>query len=171
MRPARAAGTRRRPTSRRTARIQKKRDSHGQRRVLLPQHARKSAYPSGTRHRPTAPDECRWAAVAGRRGHDRRHAAPHTAYSATPPCANPYNEHLRSNGVLDVLIGLVIATFIIAGAYVGYHYSQDPGNFASHDAEMPHAAQALSASHHAGNDVAPAFYAPALGERVAGAAL
>lgn len=93
------------------------------------------------------------------------------AYGAAPPYANPYNEHLRSNGVLDVLIGLVIATFIIAGAYVGYHYSQDPGNFASHDAEMPHVAQALSASHHTGHDEAHTFYAPALGERVAGAAL
>ena len=78
---------------------------------------------------------------------------------------------LRSNGVLDVLIGLVIATFIIAGAYVGYHYSQDSGNFESHDTEMPHAVQALSASYHAGHGGAHAFYAPAPGERVAGAAL
>jgi len=93
-----------------------------------------------------------------------------TACCATPPYANPYNEHLRSNGVLDVLIGLVIATFIIAGAYVGYHYSQDPGNFESHDVEMPHAPQALSAPHHAGHGAAHALHAPDLSER-GGAAL
>ena len=34
---------------------------------------------------------------------------------------------------MDVLIALVIATFIIAGVYVGYHYSQDPANFEAHD--------------------------------------
>lgn len=72
---------------------------------------------------------------------------------------------------MDVLIGLVIATFIIAGAYVGYHYSQDPSNFESHDTEMPHAPQALSASHHAVHDAAHALHAPALGERSAGSAL
>ncbi len=72
---------------------------------------------------------------------------------------------------MDVLIGLVIATFIIAGAYVGYHYSQDPSNFESHDAEMPHAPQALSVSHHTGHGAAHALHAPALGERGAYAAL
>ena len=71
---------------------------------------------------------------------------------------------------MDVLIGLVIATFIIAGAYVGYHYSQDPGNFESHDADMPHAPQALSASYHAGHGSGPALHALTLDERVAGAA-
>ena len=122
---------------------------NGQGRVL-PQHAGEHTYPSchsTPANTPTRP-----------------------AYDVTPPCANPYNEHLRNNGVLDVLIGLVIATFIIAGAYVGYHYSQDPGNFESHDAELPHAAQALSASHHAGHGSGPALHALTLAERVAGAA-
>lgn len=72
---------------------------------------------------------------------------------------------------MDVLIGLVIATFIIAGAYVGYHYSQDPGNFESHDAQMPHAPQALSVSHHAGHDGTHAPHAPVPAERAAGAVL
>lgn len=105
---------------------------------------------------------------AGRIVDPRRHVTP---CGATPPCANPYNEHPHSNGVLDVLIGLVIATFIIAGAYVGYHYSQDPGNFESHGIQMPHAPQSLSASHHAGHGGAHALHAPVSAERVAGAAL
>ena len=37
---------------------------------------------------------------------------------------------------MDILIALVIASFIIAGAYVGYHYSQDPSNFEAHSADL-----------------------------------
>lgn len=33
---------------------------------------------------------------------------------------------------MALLIAAVIATFIVAGVYVGYHYSQDPSNFESH---------------------------------------
>lgn len=47
---------------------------------------------------------------------------------------------------LDILIMLVIATFIIAGGYVGYHYSQDPSNFEAHSigAELYGMKQALA---------------------------
>ena len=137
----------------------------------MPQHADESAYrPAHGIGPPSKAHACGRPQPlgAGEITDPRLHVA---AYGVTPSCANPYNEHLRSNGVLDVLIGLVIATFIIAGTYVGYHYSQDPGNFESHDTEMPHAPQALSASHHASHGGAHAFHAPVLAERVAGAAL
>ena len=46
---------------------------------------------------------------------------------------NPYNTDLKSHFKLDILIILVIATFILAGGYVGYQYSQDPSNFEAHN--------------------------------------
>ena len=46
---------------------------------------------------------------------------------------NPYNTDAKSHFTLDILIIIVIATFILAGGYVGYQYSQDPSNFEAHD--------------------------------------
>lgn len=34
--------------------------------------------------------------------------------------------------IMDMLIGLVIAIFVIAGAYVGYHASQAPSGYDAH---------------------------------------
>ena len=45
--------------------------------------------------------------------------------------------HDSSQYRLDVLIYIVVATFIIAGTYVGYQYSLDPANFEAHDITMP----------------------------------
>ena len=57
---------------------------------------------------------------------------------------------------MEILATLVIATFVIAGVYVGYHYSQDPGNFEGHGIDPS------GVTHAAGNGPAPA-YATVLG--------
>lgn len=54
---------------------------------------------------------------------------------------------------------LVIATFIIAGGYVGYHYSQDPGNFEAHDiGAEPYDVQQALAIDGIGNTAADAMH-------------
>ena len=37
---------------------------------------------------------------------------------------------------MDILMGLVIAMFIITAAYVGYHASQEPADVGGHDINM-----------------------------------
>lgn len=57
---------------------------------------------------------------------------------------------------------LVVATFIITGAYVGYHYSQDADNFTPHEILVP-AVAAFTGAY----DWAPVSHHNAAGAHVA----
>jgi len=51
--------------------------------------------------------------------------------------ANPYKNHPQSNHKLDILMSLVVATFIIVGVYMGYHISQNiDESTAAHNIEI-----------------------------------
>ena len=51
--------------------------------------------------------------------------------------ANPYNASPTNRIGLDILMMLVIVAFIVAGVYVGYHYSQDADSIVAHGIETP----------------------------------